>query len=456
MKQHLHLLGIGGTFMSGIALIARSLGYRVSGSDASCYPPVSTLLAEHGITWTEGYDDASDALAADLVIVGNAIKRGMPVMEAVLNAGKPYVSAPEWLFREVLCKRRVLAIAGTHGKTTTTSMAAHILEEAGLKPGFLIGGVASNFNTCAAVGEGEWFVIEADEYDTAFFDKRPKFMHYRPEIAVLNNLEFDHADIYANLDAIILQFHYLLRTIAAKGRVVRPRDDKALDQVMSQGVYCPVSNTGGEDESDWGARLLSADGSVFEVLHQGVQVARVSWSLIGQFNVDNALAAIAASVHAGVSPEAAARALSGFKPPKRRLEVRASVHGVTVYDDFAHHPTAIAKTLRALRQSGRHKRVLAVLEFASYTMRSGVHAARMQEALADAHGVFLLAPSDFSLSDDCLKGVFAASDTSALASAVVAAARADDAVLIMSNRGFDNLHQRIITGLEARFSQAIA
>ena len=358
--MHLHILGISGTFMSALALLARDAGHKVTGSDANCYPPVSDLLAAKNITWTEGYEDTRLALQADLVIVGNAIKRGMPVLEAVMEAGKPYTSGPQWLAENILSQYQVIAVSGTHGKTTTTSMIAWILHQAGLNPGFLIGGVSSDFKTSACLGPGKWFVIEADEYDSAFFDKRPKFMHYRPKIAILNNLEFDHADIYPDLAAIQLQFHYLLRTIPASGVAIKPYNDKALNEVIGRGKYSRIEELALDGDTQWSAKLLEENGSTFKVLHQGKEVAEVNWPLIGRFNVENGLAALAASVNAGVSPKTAAEALERFTPVKRRLEVRSNKHGITVYDDFAHHPTAIMRTVDALKQSNRHQRIFAV------------------------------------------------------------------------------------------------
>ena len=444
--MHLHILGLSGTFMSALALLAREAGHQVTGSDAHCYPPVSDLLTAQGITWTEGYDDSTDALRADCVIVGNAIKRGMPVIEDVLDANKPYTSGPEWLATNILPKYRVLAVAGTHGKTTTTSMLAFILHKAGLEPGFLIGGVSSDFGTSASLGRGKWFVIEADEYDSAFFDKRPKFIHYRPQIAILNNLEFDHADIYADLPAIQQQFHYFLRTIPRSGVVIKPRDDLALNDVIARGQYSLIDDIALSGDAAWCAELLEDAGQSFVVKHLGKKVAEVHWSLIGRFNVENGLAAIAASAHAGVNPSDAAKALEKFTPVKRRLEVKSEHRGITVYDDFAHHPTAITKTLDALKKSRRHQRILVVIEFASYTMRSGIHGEDMAKALNEADCVYVLEPKDFSLSDlakhwQC--PYQALPTATAIVSAVVAEAKAGDAILVMSNRGFDNIHQRL-------------
>jgi len=451
--MHLHILGVSGTFMSALALLARDAGFDVTGSDANCYPPVSDLLKAKGISWTEGYEDSHQALKADCVIVGNAIKRGMPVIEAVLDANKPYTSGPEWLARHLLPRYRVLAVAGTHGKTTTTSMLAFILHEAGFEPGFLIGGVATDFNTSACLGKGQWFVIEADEYDSAFFDKRPKFMHYRPEIAILNNLEFDHADIYTDLSAIQQQFQYFLRTIPAKGLVIKPRDDNALNDVLARGRYSHVEEIALSGDAMWRAELLDEAGQAFNVFHNNTCVAEVNWPLIGRFNVENGLAALAASVRAGVNPSVAAKALEAFTPVKRRLEAKGHQHGVTVYDDFAHHPTAIGKTISALKQSARHARIFVVLEFASYTMRTGVHVEEMTQALALADGVYVLNPRDFSLADvaknwRCPYQILPSVD--AIIEAVASNVQENDAVLVMSNRGFENIHQRLLVAISEK------
>lgn len=454
--MHLHVLGISGTFMSALALLAREAGFKVTGSDTNCYPPISELLTTNGITWTEGYEDSKQALKADCVVVGNAIKRGMPVIEDVLDAKKTYISGPQWLAENILSRYRVLAVAGTHGKTTTTSMLAYILHRAGLQPGFLIGGVSSDFNTSACLGKGQWFVIEADEYDSAFFDKRPKFMHYRPEVAILNNLEFDHADIYADLKAIQQQFHYYLRTVPRRGLVIKPRDDEALNQVLARGQYSQLEELALTGEATWRAELLDDKGSSFRVFHNGTPVAEVNWALIGLFNVENGLAALAASVRAGVKPTVAAAALEHFTPVKRRLEIKSNWHDVTVYDDFAHHPTAISKTLGALKQSNRHQRIFVVLEFASYTMRTGVHAGEMGQALRAADGVYVLNPKDFCIADiakdwQCPVDVFHSIET--IVEAVVAKVTSGDAILVMSNRGFGNIHQQLTTGIDSRFTK---
>ena len=453
--MHLHILGLSGTFMSALALLAREMGYKVTGNDSNCYPPVSDLLADKDIQWTEGYVDATQALQADLVIVGNAIKRGMPVLEAVIESGKKYTSGPQWLADNILCNYQVIAVSGTHGKTTTTSMIAWILDQAGFNPGFLIGGVATDFNTSACLGTGKWFVIEADEYDSAYFDKRPKFMHYHPRIAVLNNLEYDHADIYPNLEAIKLQFHYLLRTIPASGVAIKPRDDAALNEVVAQGQYSQVKNIALSGKADWVAELVDESGSSFKILHHGNEVALVKWSLIGRFNVENALAAVAASTYAGVAPEVAAKALERFTPVKRRLEVKFNKHGITIYDDFAHHPTAISKTIEALKASKKHQRIYAVLEFASYTMKTGVHAKDMAKALADVDTAFILEPKDFDIESTVANFNIpykVCGTNNEIVSEVLNDLKSGDAILVMSNRSFGGIYKHLIQDIEQHYN----
>jgi len=451
--MRLHILGIGGTFMSGLAILAKESGFEVSGCDADCYPPVSDLLHEKGIAWIQGYAVSPEALEADWVIVGNAMKRGMPVLEAVINQGKNYISGPQWLAETILTNYRVLAVSGTHGKTSTTSMIAFILERANFAPGFLIGGVASNFQTNARLGRGEWFVIEADEYDSAYFDKRPKFMHYKPEIAVLTNLEFDHADIYPNLAAIEQQFHYYIKTIPQKGLIIKPRDDSALQAVLERGVYSPVENIATTGRAEWRADLRDESGSSFDVYQEQECVARVNWSLIGQFNVENGLSAIAACARVGIPPEQAAAILQDYIAVKRRLECLYSQQDIAIYDDFAHHPTAIAKTIEALTKSGRHQRIIVVMEFASYTMRCGLHADSLEGALSAADVVFMLSPKDFNISERAAQWVPQPRmllDTDTLIAALLEEIKTGDGVVVMSNRGFDNLHQRLIAGLCVR------
>jgi UDP-N-acetylmuramate: L-alanyl-gamma-D-glutamyl-meso-diaminopimelate ligase len=452
--MHLHILGISGTFMSALALLARAAGHKVTGNDANCYPPVSDMLQANGIPWIDGYEDATQALKADCVIIGNVITRGMPTLEAVINKGKNYTSGPQWLAENILPAYRVLAIAGTHGKTTTTSMLAFILSQAGLNPGFLIGGIPSNFNVSAKLGSGNWFVIEADEYDSAYFDKRPKLMHYRPNVTVITNLEFDHADIYTNLDAIQQQFHYYLKMIPSNGVVIKPRDDSALNAVISRGVFSNLEEIALDGNAIWRAQLLDDIGSSFLVFHHDKQVAEVNWSLIGRFNVENALAAIAASTHAGVDLQEAGAILTNFKSVKRRLEIKADDYGITVYDDFAHHPTAIAKTIQALRQTRRHKRILVVLKFSSFTMRIGVHAESMTRALTQVDTAFVLSPEQFDLAGlakhwTCPYKILPS--THAIIDNLITQVKPGDAILVMSNCNFDNIHEQLIHRIHKHF-----
>lgn len=449
--MRIHILGIGGTFMGGLALLARASGYDVTGSDRGVYPPMSDQLRASGIPVTEGYAALPDPLP-DLVVVGNALSRGNPAVEQVLNAGIPYISGPQWLAEHVLKGRFVLAVAGTHGKTTVTSLIAWILEVAGLNPGFLIGGVPVNFDVSARLTESPFFVVEADEYDTAFFDKRAKFVHYRPRLAVLNNLEFDHADIYPDLAAIARQFEHLLRIVPGEGRLVVNGQDAALALVLKAGVWTKVEYF--SHPKGWEAQKMSPDGSVFSVSFEGQALGIVRWSLVGDHNVANALAAIASARFAGIAPALAIEALGTFAGVKRRLEVRGVAAGITVYDDFAHHPTAIKTTVAALKARVGAARVLAVLEPRSNTMRQGVHRDTLAPSLVDADRSYIYAPVDIGWD---VEGAFRASPLSsqvyktheALLSDLVAQARAGDHILIMSNGGFADLHGRLLKALAA-------
>ena len=451
--MHVHILGICGTFMGGIALLARALGHRVTGSDANVYPPMSEQLAASGIGLSEGWDPRVLDPAPDVVVIGNALSRGNPVVEHVLDRGLPYTSGPQWLSEQVLQGRWVLAVAGTHGKTTAASMLAWILDRAGLDPGFLIGGVPLNFGVSARPGARTFFVVEADEYDTAFFDKRSKFVHYRPRTAILNNLEYDHADIFPDLAAIQRQFHHLVRTVPGQGLIIRPAGDAALDQVLAMGCWTPVETTGTED--GWQARLLASDGSGFEVLQQGRAVGRVEWDLLGHHNVANALSAIAAARHAGVAPILACEALAGFRNVKRRLETRGQVNGVRVYDDFAHHPTAIRTTLEGLRRHVPGDRVIAILEPRSNTMRLGVHRDQLAGALALADLAVVYAPPglgwDVAAAVSGLGGrgrVFGSLE--GIVAHVLETARSGDHLVVMSNGAFGGLHEQLLAGLRER------
>jgi UDP-N-acetylmuramate: L-alanyl-gamma-D-glutamyl-meso-diaminopimelate ligase len=454
--MHVHILGIGGTFMGGVAAIAQAAGFRVTGSDLNVYPPMSTQLAALGVDFIQGYGADQLDLRPDIVVVGNALSRGSPVIEAMLDRGMPYTSGPQWLAEQVLRGRHVLAVAGTHGKTTTASMLAWILERAGLVPGFLIGGVPGNFPGSARLGQGPCFVIEADEYDTAFFDKRAKFVHYRPRTAILNNLEYDHADIYDDIASIRRQFNQLLRTVPAAGRLIVNGDDAELATTLTLGCWTPRETFGSAHGSDWSAHIApgSANGR-FEVRLREQAVAEVEWPLLGTHNVMNALAAIAAANHAGVAPADAALALNEFRGVKRRMEVRGVVGQVTVYDDFAHHPTAIATTLAGLRERVGDSRILAVLEPRSNTMKLGVHRDELAPALAPADLTWFL--NSPGLGWDLAKAVAPladrarfAGDVDALAKDLAAESRAGDHVLIMSNGGFGGLHEKLLAELRAR------
>ncbi len=460
--MHVHILGICGTFMAGVAAIARQAGHQVTGSDRNVYPPMSTQLAALGIDVVEGFDAKQLDPVPDVVVVGNVMTRGMPVIEALLDRGIPYASGPEWLAREVLHDRWVLAVAGTHGKTTTTSLLAWILEFAGLSPGFLIGGVAEDFGVSARLGENPFFVIEADEYDTAFFDKRAKFVHYRPRTAILNNLEFDHADIYPDLASIQRQFHHLVRTVPGNGRLICNATDPRLAETLAMGCWTPregFARDGGGGVK-WRARLAagSDDGSDFEVLDSGTPVGRVKWTLLGGHNVDNALAAIAAAHHAGVPTEVACGALGEFRGIKRRLELRGEVRGVRVYDDFAHHPTAIATTIDGLRRRVGAARIVAVLEPRSNTMKLGVHRETLAPSLAGADEVWLFTPVDLgwdagSVVDALGERGHASRKIDALVRELAQRLRPGDHALIMSNGGFGGLHDKLLAALAGTASQ---
>jgi len=452
--MHLHILGIAGTFMGGIAAIAQAAGHRVTGSDLNVYPPMSDQLRALGIDFVEGYAAAQLDARPDVVIVGNALSRGVPVIEALLDRDLPYTSGPQWLAEHVLAGRHVLAVAGTHGKTTTSSMLAWILEHAGQAPGFLIGGVPGNFDSSARLGSGRPFVIEADEYDTAFFDKRAKFVHYRPRTAILNNLEFDHADIYPDVAAIRRQFHQLVRTVPASGRLVVNHDDAELAATLAEGCWTPrVSFSVSASGADYGARGAQASGYCrFTVVHGGREVAEVSWSQFGRHNVANALAAIAAAQHLGVDAGAAARALGEFRGVKRRMEVRGVARGITVYDDFAHHPTAIETTLEGLRRRKPGARLIAVLEPRSNTMKLGVHREELAQALKGADRCYVFRPPQLGWDLTATlaplgERVRIATSIEELVSVLVAELAAGDEVLIMSNGGFGGLHEKLLTAL---------
>jgi len=451
--MHLHVLGICGTFMGGLAALAREAGHRVTGCDANVYPPMSEQLAALGIELIEGYDASQLKLAPDLFVVGNAITRGNPLLEAILDAGRPYTSGPQWLAEHALAGRHVLAVAGTHGKTGTTAMLAWILESAGRKPGFLVGGVPLDFGVSARQGDpAAPFVIEADEYDTAFFDKRSKFVHYRPRTAILNNLEFDHADIFDDLAAIERQFHHLVRTVPASGRLVVNAREEALQRVLSMGCWSGVQRFGGKKEEP-GMLRARGEPHAFDVLRGGLKIARVEWQLLGEHNQMNALAAIGAAEHAGVVPEVAARALGKFRNVRRRLELRGEARGVAVYDDFAHHPTAMRTTLDGLRRKVGNARILAAFEPRSNTMKLGAMKAQLPWALEEADLAFCHSGGLGWDAAEALRPLGArgvvAGNIDELVARIVAAARPGDHVLCMSNGGFGGVHAKLLDALAA-------
>lgn len=470
--MHLHIMGICGTFMGSLALLARELGHQVSGSDQHVYPPMSTQLVDAGITLMEGYHaehlSSVSGLVPDLVVVGNALSRGNEEVEALLNSGLPYTSGAQWLAEHVLPGRRVIAVAGTHGKTTTASILAWLLESGGLTPGFLIGGVPRNFGVSARLGDPRApFVVEADEYDTAFFDKRSKFVHYRPHIAILNNLEFDHADIFPDLAAIERQFHHLVRTVPSQGQLLVADEQPALERVLAQGVWTPVVHFGDQTASAWQLRLERDDASRFQVIYNGEEPGQdsnsqnnkgqgedgvVEWSLTGEHNARNALAALAAAHLCGVDLARGCAALARFETPRRRQEVRGEINGIQVIDDFAHHPTAIAATLKGLRAATTKGRLLAVIEPRSNTMRLGALRERLIESVADADGVLWFQPAGLDWSMEELvatQGRHAQlfSDIDTLVAAVVTQVSPLDRIVVMSNGGFEGVHERLLAAL---------
>ncbi len=442
--MHIHILGICGTFMGGIAAIARAAGNKVTGCDANVYPPMSVQLEAQGITLIEGFSIDQIELAPDLFVIGNVVARGNPLMEEILNRGLPYASGPQWLAENVLRDKWVLAVAGTHGKTTATSMLTWMLEHGGLNPGFLVGGVPENFGISARLSVTPFFVIEADEYDTAFFDKRSKFVHYRPRTAILNNLEFDHADIFPDLAAIETQFHHLVRTVPGNGLIVSNGGDANLERVLKRGCWTPVERYG--VAAGWQAGTRYEDG--FDVSFNGASQGRVQWDLLGEHNVANALAAAAAARHAGVPAKAAIEALATFRNVKRRMEMKGVANGVTVYDDFAHHPTAIATTVAGLRAKIGSARLIAVLEPRSNTMKLGALKDELAGSLSDADLVFCYSAGlgwDAAAVLAPLGEKASASDHfDLLLTQIAAAARAGDHVLIMSNGGFNGIHDKLL------------
>ncbi len=457
--MHVHILGICGTFMGGVAALARAAGHRVTGSDQNVYPPMSDQLAALGIELIEGYEPKQLELRPDVVVVGNVMSRGNALVEALLESGIPYTSGPEWLARHVLAGRWVLAVAGTHGKTTTSSILAWILEHAGLKPGFLIGGVPSNFGATARLGAGAHFVVEADEYDTAFFDKRAKFVHYRPRTAVLSNLEHDHADIYPDIASIQWQFHQLLRMVPRNGLVVANAGDARVTEVIDMGCWTPVErfSSGMHGDAAWYALAApESDYSSFTIMEGTRRVVDVEWSLLGRHNAQNALAALLAARHAGVSFEAGIAALKAFKGVRRRLELRGVVNGVSVYDDFAHHPTAIETTIDGLRKRIGSARMIAVLEPRSNTMKLGTHRQALAHSLAAADQIFMYQGPGVHW--DVAEAVAPLgsraqvySELEQLVQVLSESANAGDHVLIMSNGGFGGIHEKLLAKLRERY-----
>ena len=450
----LHILGIAGTFMGGVAALARELGHDVEGSDQAVYPPMSTQLERLGITLSQGYDPAHISADAEAIVIGNALSRGNPAVEAVLDDGRAYTSGAEWLREHVLPGREVIAVAGTHGKTTTTTITTYLLQAAGREPGFLIGGVAEDFGVSARIGAGREFVVEADEYDTAFFDKRSKFVHYRPAVAILNNLEYDHADIFPDLAAIERQFHHLIRTVPRRGRLIVNGEDDNLKRVLAMGCWTPVETFGIGEGFDWSAQLVNPDGSAFDVLHAGKKLGTVHWPMLGRHNVMNGLAALAACHAVGVDAASVIPALADFRSVKRRMEVVGEVNEVTVYDDFAHHPTAIATTLAGLRAKVGDARIVVAMEPRSNSMRLGAHAAALAPSLDGADVVVFLARPELPWAADKVIAdvqgeAVAVPDADALLAALAARVRPGDHVVFMSNGGFDGAPRRFVARLGA-------
>ncbi|WP_440903892.1 UDP-N-acetylmuramate:L-alanyl-gamma-D-glutamyl-meso-diaminopimelate ligase [Catenovulum sp. SX2] len=447
--MHIHILGICGTFMGGLAVLAKELGYKVTGSDLNVYPPMSTQLEAQGIELIQGYDPAQLDINPDLVVIGNAMSRGNPVVEAVLDKNIPYISGPQWLFEHVLKDKWVLAVAGTHGKTTTSSMLAWILEHTGCKPGFLIGGVANNFAISARLGDSIFFVIEADEYDSAFFDKRSKFVHYHPRTLILNNLEFDHADIFENLAAIKKQFHHLVRIVPQSGLIISHQDDANVEDTLAMGCWSEQNKIGKE----WSYKAVSPDCTQIEIYFNHELQGQLNWQLLGEHNAHNALMAIIAARHAGVKPVDAIAALAEFKNVKRRLEKIGEVNSISVFDDFAHHPTAITTTLQGVVANNQSGRVIAVLEPRSNTMKMGFHKQELAESLNLADAVFLYQDSGLKWSlDEVTQNLtqhnLVCANVDELAIKIADYASPNDKIVVMSNGGFGGIHQKIIKALE--------
>lgn len=455
--MHIHILGIAGTFMAGLAVLGRELNFKVSGCDQNIYPPMSTQLDSLGIQFFDGFSDEQLENHADCLIVGNVMRRGMPVIETLLNRGLPMLSGPEFLAKYVLQNKHVLAVSGTHGKTTTTSMLAWILEYAGLKPGFLIGGIPQNFDSSARLGGGKYFVLEADEYDSAFFDKRSKFLHYRPKTLIINNLEFDHADIFPNLEAIKTQFHHLIRTVPNQGLIIYPENDKEIIDVLERGCWSKTSAIGISECAKFYGKSINAEGSSFEVYCENEKQGIVEWSLIGQHNILNAVVAISAANHVGVKPSIAISALSCFKGVKRRLELKGTEASVTVFDDFAHHPTAIKTTLQGLRAQVKTKRIIAVVDLRSNMMKAGHHQHELPSSFTDADHIYLYKSKEIAWDVEKMwrlaqkpGGVF--SDLNLLMNTLKNTVTQEDQVIFMSNGGFSNIQNEFLNILKDKIS----
>ena len=458
--MHVHILGICGTFMGGLALLARAEGHKVTGSDANVYPPMSTQLEEQGIELIQGFDPSqlgsNEDDAPDLVVIGNAMSRGNPCVEAVLNRGIKYTSGPQFLAEHILPQRWVLAVSGTHGKTSTSSMLAWILEDCGYEPGFLIGGVPQNFGVSARLGGSPFFVVEADEYDSAFFDKRSKFVHYQPRTLVINNLEFDHADIFDDLKAIQRQFNHVIRTVPGEGKIIWPADALSVQQVVDMGCWSEQETYHlAAHKQGWYAVNLAEDGHQFEVFFDGESQGILDWQLIGQHNIENAVMAIAAARHVGVKPQAAIAALTQFAPPKRRMELLDTVNGIEVYDDFAHHPTAITTSLNGMRARVGSGKITVILEPRSNTMKSGVHKDTLANSLNLASNAFLYQAGNIDW--DISTAMASASvpvevlyDIDEIVTKVAAQAEPGETIIVMSNGGFGGLHQKLLAELRIK------
>lgn len=451
MQKHIHILGICGTFMGGVAIIARELGYKVTGSDTNIYPPMSTFLENSGIEIIPNYDIGQLQPTPDMVIIGNAISRGNPCVEYILDNQLNFTSGPQWLHDNLLKNRWVLAVSGTHGKTTTTGMLAWILDQAGLNPGFLIGGIAGNFGISARAGSAPFFVIEADEYDSAFFDKRSKFVHYNPKTLILNNIDFDHADIFDDLTAIQRQFHHLIRIMPQTGRILSAKNDQNVQNTLKMGSFSELQFIGKNQE--WFAQAITSDCTQFAVYHFGKKAGEVHWQILGEHNMHNGLMAISAAHHAGVSVEMACKALGNFINANRRLEVKGTVQGITVYDDFAHHPTAIRATISALRgKIGNNQRILAVLEPRSNTMKMGVHKDEIAPALANADQVFVFQPDTIpwqvsTITENLSQPAQWSENIDELVELIAQTAQPNDHILVMSNGAFGGIHQKLFNKL---------